>query len=90
MELLIHFTTLPEGMTLRDMEAGLDEILEDNGWIQASTFENGVGFIDIELEDERVNPKYGIIGVKSYLQSAKFAPDTAIELAGKPVGIYEV
>ena len=90
MELLIHFTSLPEGMTLLDMEAGLDEVMEDDGWILASRFEDGVGLIDIELEDERANPKYGIIGVKAYLQSAKFAPDTAIELAGKPVGIYEV
>ena len=90
MEMLIHFTTLPEGMTLRDLEIGLDEVLEDDGWILASRFENGVGLIDIELEDEKNNPKYGIVGVKSYLQSMKLAPDTAIELAGKPVGIYEV
>lgn len=90
MELLIHFTTLPENMTLRDVEVGLDEILEDDGWILASRFENGTGLIDIELEDERNNPKYGIIGIKSCLQNMKFAPDTAIELAGKPVGIYEV
>ena len=90
MEMLIHFTTLPENMTLRDVEAGLDEILEDDGWILASKFENGVGLIDIELEDEKTNPKFAIVGVKLCLQGMKFAPDTAIELAGKPVGIYEV
>ena len=90
MEMLIHFTTLPENMTLRDVEAGLDEILDDDGWILASRFENGTGLIDIELEDEKTNPKFAIVGVKLYLQSVKFAPDTAIELAGKPVGIYEV
>lgn len=89
MELLIHFTSLPEGMTLRDMEIGLDEVLQDDGWILASRFEEGKGLVDIELEDEKNNPKYGIIGVKAYLQNAEFAPDTAIELAGKPVGIYE-
>jgi len=27
--------------------------------------------------------------VKGYLQKARFAPDTTIELAGTPVGIYE-
>jgi len=89
MEMLIHFTTLPENMTLRDMEAGLDEVMEDDGWILASSFENGKGLVDIELEDEKANPKHAIVGVKAYLQSVKFAPDTAIELAGKPVGIYE-
>ena len=90
MELLIHFTSLPEDMTLRDLEAGLDEVMEDDGWILASRFENGVGLIDIELEDEKANPKFAIVGIKLYLQGARFAPDTAIELAGKPVGIYEV
>ena len=90
MELLIHFTALPEGITLRDLEAGLDEVMEDDGWILASTFEDGKGLIDIELEDEKTNPKFAIVGIKLYLQNIKCAPDTAIELAGKPVGIYEV
>ena len=45
--------------------------------------------MELELEDERMNPKYGIMAVKSYLQRARFAPDTTIELAGVPVGIYE-
>ena len=49
--------------------------------------ENGI--LELELEDEKVNPKYGILTVKGYLQKAKFAPDTTIELAGTPVGIYE-
>ena len=35
------------------------------------------------------HPKYAIMGVKAYLQSAKLAPDTTVELAGKPAGIYE-
>ena len=35
--------------------------------------------------DEKVNPKYGILTVKNYLQKAEFAPDTTIELAGTPV-----
>ncbi len=89
MELLIHLTTLPQGMTLADLERGLDEVLEDNGWLTASAHEAGKGLVEIELEDERMNPKYGILAVKSYLQRMEFPPETAIELAGKPVGIYE-
>ena len=67
MELIIHFTALPEKLTL-------DMVKSD---------------LELELEDEKVNPKYGILTVKGYLQKARFAPDTTIELAGTPVGIYE-
>ena len=45
--------------------------------------------LELELEDEKVNPKYGILTVKGYLQKARFAPDTTIELAGTAVGLYE-
>ena len=83
MELRIHFQSLPTDMTLESLKAGLDDILEDDGWL------TGSGADYVELEDERMNPKYGIMAVKSYLQRARFAPDTTIELAGVPVGIYE-
>lgn len=89
MELLIHYTTLPQGLDLPAFELELSDLLDDSGWILASRFENGAGVVDVELEEETLNPKHAIIAVKAYLQRAKFAPDTAIELAGKPVGIYE-
>lgn len=85
MELRIHFQSLPTDMTLKSLKAGLDDILEDDGWLTGS----GADYVELELEDERMNPKYGIMAVKSYLQRARFAPDTTIELAGVPVGIYE-
>lgn len=85
MELTIHFTNLPEGMVLDDVRQGLDNVLEDDGWLIG--LHNG--HIEVELEDEKANPKHGIVAVKRYLQSADFAPDTTIELAGVPVGIYE-
>ena len=85
MELRIQFQSLPADMTLESLKAGLDDILEDDGWLTGS----GPDFIELELEDEKTNPKYGILTVKNYLQKARFAPDTAIELAGTPVGIYE-
>lgn len=85
MELIIRFTTLPERLTLDMVKSDLAELLEDDGWLTGS----GVDYIEMELEDEKVNPKYGILTVKNYLQKAQFAPDTAIELAGTPVGIYE-
>ena len=85
MELRIHFQSLPADMTLESLKAGLDDILEDDGWLTGS----GADYVELELEDEKVNPKYGILTVKGYLQKARFAPDTTIELAGVPVGIYE-
>ena len=85
MELIIHFNTLPEGLTLDLVLDDLAGLLEDDGWLTGS----GSNYLELELEDEKVNPKYGILTVKGYLQKAKFAPDTTIELAGTPVGIYE-
>ena len=63
----------------------LAELLEDDGWLTGS----GADYLELELEDEKVHPQYGILTVKGYLQKARFAPDTTIELAGTPVGIYE-
>lgn len=85
MELIIHFTAIPETLTLDAVKSDLAELLEDDGWLTGS----GPEFIELELEDEKVNPKYGILTVKNYLQKAHFTPDTTIELAGTPVGIYE-
>ena len=85
MEMLIHFNALPQGLTLDAVKSDLAVLLEDDGWLTGS----GEHHIELELEDEKANPKYGILTVKGYLQKAKFAPDTTIELAGVPVGIYE-
>ena len=89
MELIIHFNKLPEGMDLAGLKSELDYVLEENGWLVGSRQDGESGSVELELEDERLNPKYGILGVKNYLQQRAFAPDTTIELAGMPVGIYE-
>ena len=85
MEMLIHFNALPQGLTLDAVKSDLALLLEDDGWLTGS----GEHHIELELEDEKANPKYGILTVKGYLQKAQFTPDATIELAGVPVGIYE-
>lgn len=89
MELYVRFKTLPEGMNLDEVRSDLSTLLEDDGWLTGSQQGPEGGFLEVELEDEKANPKYGILTVKGYLQKAKFSPDTAIELCGVPVGIYE-
>ena len=89
MELVIHFKSLPAGMDLDRMKRDLDWVLEDDGWLTGSAQGPEGGRVELELEDERQNPKYGIMAVKSYLQRMEFPADTGIELAGTTVGIYE-
>ncbi len=89
MELRIDFPKLPQGKTLMDMKADLDAVLADDGWLLTSGQTGEQGFVELELEEERTNPKHGIVAVKHYLQKAGFDPATTIDLAGTPVGIFE-
>ncbi len=85
MEMYIHYTTLPQGKDLGDVVEELNQVLEDGGAVCGGQ----EGRIDLELEDERVNPKYAQIAVKAYLQNAAFARDTMVEIGGMEIGIYE-
>ncbi|MBS6533287.1 MAG: hypothetical protein KH338_06600 [Oscillospiraceae bacterium] len=85
MELYIHYQQLPQDKELADVVGELNEVLEDNG----SVCGGHQGRIDLDLEDERANPKYAQIAVKAYLQRAGFPKETAIEIGGMEIGIYE-
>lgn len=85
MEMYIHYQSLPEGKDLHDVVEELNEVLEDTGTVCGGE----AGRIDLELEDERVNPKYAQMSVKAYLQRTGFAQDTAVEIGGMEIGIYE-
>ena len=85
MEMVIRFHSLPEGLSRENLMRELADVLEDDGWLTGA----GEDYVELELEDERANPKYGILGVRGYLQRSGFAPDTVIELAGTPAGIYD-
>ena len=85
MDLYIHYPALPEGKELADVVEELNQVLEDGGAVCGGE----AGRIDLELEDERVNPKLAQIAVKAYLQRAGFPRETAVEIGGMEIGIYE-
>ena len=89
MVIRIDFPRLPEGKTLEDMRSELDAVLEDDGWLLTSGRSGEKGYVELELEDEKMNPKYGIIAVKAYLQRAGFDRETTLEIAGAVIGVYE-
>ena len=89
MDLYIHYTTLPEGKTLADVVEELNEVLDDHGVVCGGEDTDQGTRIDLELEDEKVNPKYAQMAVKAYLQRANFAKDTKVEIGGMEIGVYE-
>ena len=89
MELYIHYTTLPEGKELGDVVEELNQVLEDGGAVCGGQTDGPGGRLDLELEDEKVNPKFAQMAVKAYLQRAGFSKETAVEIGGMEIGIYE-
>ena len=85
MDLYIHYQDLPQGLTLEDFVGELNEVLDDHG----SVCGGEDGRLDLDLEDETINPKYAQMAVKAYLQRAGFPKETAIEIGGMEIGIYE-
>ena len=85
MEMYIHYKSLPDGKDLHDVVGELNEVLDDVGAVCGGE----AGRIDLDLEDERANPKHAQMAVKAYLQRAEFPRDTKNELGGMETGIYE-
>jgi len=84
MDVFIHYTQLPEGKTLADVVGELNEVLDDTGVVCGGEDNR----LDLDLEDETVNPKYAQLAVKTYLQQAGFPMDTTLEIGGMEIGIY--
>lgn len=89
MDLFIHYQTIPQGKELSDIVGELNEVLDDHGAVCGGERHEVGGRIDLDLEDEKVNPKYAQMAVKAYLQRAGFPQDTKIEIGGMEIGIYE-
>ena len=88
MELYIHYTALPEGKKLEDIVEELNDVLDEHGVVCGGEDYAQGGRIDLDLEDETVNPKYAQLAVKTYLQQAGFPMDTTLEIGGMEIGIY--
>ena len=85
MELIIHFTALPEKLTLDMVKSDLTTECPGSAW-KGSSF--------LSREDAALWERLSRFWADVARQDAAalrewFAPDTTIELAGTPVGIYE-
>lgn len=88
MELFVHYTALPDGMALEDVVDGLNQVMDDGGVVCGGMSLEQGGRIDMELEDERMNPKLAQGAVKAYVQRVNFPRDTVIELGGMKINAY--
>ena len=88
MDLYVHYTALPDGLALEDVVEGLNEVMDDGGVVSGGLSREQGGRIDMELEDEKMNPKLAQGAVKSYLQRVNFPRDTVIELGGMKINAY--
>ena len=84
MDMFIHYSALPEGLSLGDVVEGLNKALEDGGFVNGGID----GRIDMELEEETHNPKLAQATVKSYVMRVGFPQDTVIELGCMRINAY--
>lgn len=88
MEMLIRYTGLPQGLEPEEFKLAVANLMEEDGWLTGSGADEAGHYLELELEDERVNPKHCIVAVRNYLCQSGFPRDTMLELAGVATEIY--
>ena len=89
MDMFVHYTALPEGLSLEDVVDQLNQVMEDGGFVNGGVTRERGGRIDMELEEEKLNPKLAQAAVKYCVQQLGFPRDTVIELGGMSINAYE-
>lgn len=89
MDIKIHYKTLPNDMKPEEFKLDLAQLLDGIGWLTGSGEDPAGSFVELELEEERNNPKYGIIALKNHLQNIGIPEDATMEMDGIVVGVYE-
>lgn len=84
MDVYIHYSALPKGKALEDVVDELNQVLDEHGTVCGGE----EGRLDLDLQDENINPKFAQLAVKAYLQKAAFPKDTTLEIGGMEIGIY--
>lgn len=90
MDVYIHFQSLPQGKSLEEVESSLFDVMDGKGIVNGGSFDGTSGRIELELQDEddNVNPKYAQLSVKACLQQMQFPKDTLIEFGGMEIPLY--
>ena len=88
MDMFIHYTALPEGMTLDEVVDGLNCAMDDGGVVNDVVACGAGGRIDMDLEEDFHNPKLAQGAVKSFVMRVGFPQDTIIELGGMKINAY--
>ena len=89
MDMFVHYTALPADLAIEDVVEQLNQALDDGGVVNGGYVLEHGGRIDMDLEEEKINPKLAQNAVKTYLKRARFPEDTRIELGGMLIGLYE-
>ncbi len=84
MELYLHYTALPERSTQADVVEALEAAMDGAGAVTGGTEHR----IDMELEEERVNPKLTQGAVLTCVRTLGFGPGTRLELGGLEIDIH--
>ena len=85
MDLFLHYISLPGALTQGDVIEALERAMDGAGAVTGGTETR----IDMDLDDERVNPKLTQGAVLTCVRALGFGRGTRLELGGLEVDVSE-